>query len=78
MIYILEKTKNNLNYEVKYSKLENKDFDRKDINKFLYDDKSTDKYEKYYVKIKKIDYLDKNINFINAKNYKVIEKIKEK
>ena len=26
MIYILEKTKSNLKYEVKYSKLENKDF----------------------------------------------------
>lgn len=78
MIYILEKTKNNINYEVKYSKIESKDFDRKNINKFLYDDNSNIDYSKFYTKIKKIENTDKNINFINAKNDIIINKIFEK
>jgi hypothetical protein len=77
MIYILEKTKSNLNYEVKYSKIENKDFDRRDINKFLYDNKNTEEYSKFNTKIKKLENMDKNINFINAKNDIIINKISE-
>ena len=78
MIYILEKSKNNINYEVKYSKIESKDFDRRNINKFLYDDKNTEEYSKFNTKIKKIENLNKNINFINATNDIIINKIFKK
>lgn len=77
MIYILEKTKNNINYEVKYSKIESKDFDRRNINKFLYDNKNSEEYSKFNTKIKKIENINKNINFINAKNDIIINKISQ-
>lgn len=63
MIYILEKTKSNLKYEVKYSKLENKSFDRWNLDEFLTDNKNTIDYKKHYSKIEKSKYLDKNYWF---------------
>lgn len=78
MIYILEKTKSNLKYEVKYSKLENKDFDRKKIDLFLYDSRNTTDYKKHYSKIEKYKYLDKTIDFVDDEKDIIIEKILEK
>ncbi|MGE4443479.1 MAG: Eco57I restriction-modification methylase domain-containing protein [Candidatus Altimarinota bacterium] len=78
MIYILEKTKSNLKYEVKYSKLENKDFDRKKIDLFLVDSKNTTDYKKHFSKIEKYKYLDKTIDFVDDKKDIIIEKILEK
>jgi hypothetical protein len=78
MIYILEKTKSNLKYEVKYSKLENKDFDRKKIDLFLVDSKNTTDYKKHFSKIEKYKYLNKTIDFVDDEKDIIIEKILEK
>ncbi len=78
MIYILKKKKSNLKYEVKYSKLENKDFDRKKIDLFLVDSKNTTDYKKHFSKIEKYKYLDKTIDFVDDKKDIIIEKILEK
>jgi len=78
MIYILEKTKSNLKYEVKYSKLENKDFDRKKIDLFLVDSKNTTDYKKHFSKIEKYKYLDKTIDFVDDEKDSILEKIFEK
>ncbi|MEI8008477.1 MAG: hypothetical protein WCI00_03495 [bacterium] len=75
MIYILEKTKNNESYETKYSRLNNKDFDRKDINRFLLDKGSTTEYIKHYSKIEKKKYTDKTLDFADDEKDKILEKI---
>jgi len=75
MIYILEKTKNNLNYELKYSRLYNKNYNRKNINKFLYDDNNTSEYTKHYSKIWKTKYLDKTIDFANEEKWNILSKM---
>ena len=78
MIFMLEKTKNNLSYEVKYSKLENKDFNRKYINEFLYAQWGTEDYKKHFSKIEKIKYLNKTIDFVDDEKDKILEKIYNK
>lgn len=75
MIYILEKTKFNYKYEVKYSRIETKDFDRRNIDKFLYDTKETIDYKKHYSKIEKSKYLDKTLDFVDDTKDKILEKI---
>lgn len=75
MIYILEKTKNNQKYEVKYSKLENKDFNRKHIDEFLYAQWGAEDYKKHFSKIEKIKYLNKTIDFVDDEKDKILEKM---
>lgn len=75
MIYILEKTKNNSKYEVKYSRIESKDFDRNNLDRFLYDTKNSDDYKKHYSKIEKSKYLDKTLDFVDDEKDIILEKI---
>ncbi len=75
MIYILEKTKNNLDYKVKYWKLTNKDFDKININKFLSDNTNSNDYKKHYSKIEKSRYLDKTLDFVDDEKDLILEKI---
>lgn len=75
MIYILEKTKSNSKYEVKYSRVETKDFDRRNIDKFLYDTKDSIDYKKHYSKIEKSKYLDKTLDFVDDEKDVILEKI---
>ena len=75
MIYILEKTKTNSKYEVKYSRIESKDFDRKNIDHFLYDKKDSDNYKKHYSKIEKSKYLDKTLDFVDDEKDSILEKV---
>lgn len=75
MIYILEKTKSNSKYEVKYSRVETKDFDRRNIDKFLYDTKDSIDYKKHYSKIDKLKYLNKTLDFADDEKDSILEKI---
>lgn len=78
MIFMLEKTKNNLSYEVKYSKLENKDFNRKHIDEFLYAQWGTEDYKKHLSKIEKVKYLNKTLDFADNEKNNILEKIYNK
>jgi hypothetical protein len=75
MIYILEKTKVNSKYEVRYSRIESQDFDRRNIDKFLYDTKKSNNYKKHFSKIEKSKYLNKTLDFVDDEKDSILEKI---
>jgi adenine-specific DNA-methyltransferase len=75
MIYVLRKTKNNLNYEVKYSRVDDKIFDKSNLDNFLSNTESTDQYQKHRSKIDKERYVNKAIDFVNDINDEVLNKI---
>jgi len=75
MIYIIKKIKDNQNYEVKYSRIENKDFDKDNLDEFLLDSESNEQYSKHLSKIDKMKYIDKMIDFVNDSKDEVLWKI---
>jgi adenine-specific DNA-methyltransferase len=75
MIYILEKTKSNMKYQVKYSKLDNKDFNIRYINQFLFWDSNSSDYKKHRSSIDKLKYLNSTLDFADEINEKILEKI---
>ncbi len=75
MIYILEKTKNNAKYQVKYSKIENKDFEIEKIEEFLLSKSGCAEYKKHFSCIEKTRYVDKTLDFADDENDKILDKI---
>lgn len=77
MIYIMQSTSNNKNYNLNYSKVLNSKINHENAQQFLA--KIVDvKYAYFKSEIVKDELLDRPINFINAELNKIIEKIKSK
>jgi len=74
MIYIMQQTANNENYDFEYSKILDSKINHETNQLFL--QKAIDKHFIYFsTKIEKANYIDKPINFINADIGKIIDKI---
>lgn len=77
MIYIMQRSDDNENYELEYSKIIDSKIDHNIIQQFL--EKTEDERFQYFTtKIDKQKYLNKTIHFINASIEKVIHKIAKK
>jgi len=77
MIYIMQRTDDNENYEFEYSKIIDSKIDHTTNQQFL--EKAEDEHFQYFTtKIDKQEYLNKTLHFINASVGKVIDKIAEK
>ena len=75
MICLIEKNKTTIEYPVKYSRLDSKNFDIKDISDFLYWFRSTSDFTKHSSKLWIWTYYNKTFDFANSINNDLLLKI---
>ena len=76
MIYVMKRTDNNDEYNMKYSKVIDKRIKHEDAQLFLQNQKDK-KFEYYTVNINKSEMLDSTINFVSAELSLILNKLKK-